>query len=235
MVDPTDFQTNSSSSSFLSPGEQWAKTPSSSVKKTRLGLSLVFFGTITAIAFFVVIPICLLFMGTKAYNDSGVANVATLFGILMGSFVTIVSPAFCLAVPAESGAKKFLIGSIIFYLICLAYSTVQFIAPTALPEIVFYGGDFFTALGFFMFIIFLKRLSAYVGRNDLSARGKTVLIAYIFIQAALLGVLHLFVLIPFLFFIIAVTMGLIIFSICFVIMYLKLINDLRNTLLKENY
>jgi hypothetical protein len=218
--------------SFIS-GRQWAQTISPSLKNTRLGLTLVFFGTLVTIIFIAVVLICSLLMGSKIYNDNGAKFTATILGLLLGIFVKIIGPVLCLAVPAESGVKRFLVGSIVLDLIAIVYTIVQIIFPMALLSIVFYITRFCSIISLFTFVYFLKTFSEYIGRDDLSALGKKVLIGYLIVPVGIIAVLLLLFVVP-LFFVVVAYMGLFILIICIFVMYLNLINGLRRALVKEN-
>ena len=58
-------------------------------------------------------------------------------------------------------------------------SIVYIIAPTAFPPIVFYVIGICPFIGFLLFLVFIKKLSEYIGRYDLAARSKTVLIVFL--------------------------------------------------------
>ena len=209
MAESNDSQISHSTSKTLASGVQWAQTDSPSLKKTRLGLSLVFFGTVITIIFIAVVLICSLLMGSKAYNESAVKIAATILGISLAIFVNIVGPLLCLAVPAESGSKRFLVGSIVLDLIAIVNSTVQVIAPMVIPSIVFYIIRLCGIIGLFIFIYFLKKLSEYIGRDDLAARGKKVLIGYLIVPVGIFALAFLLFVVP-PFFLVVASMGLVI-------------------------
>jgi hypothetical protein len=221
MADPLNPQTSLLTKTTLAPGVQWAQSNSPSLKKTRLGLSLI---TIT-------IVICVigilafsfgsaLFMVTKYYESNGIKVTISVLYILIDSLLFVVGPYFCLAVPAESGAKGFLAWSIVLSLISIISSIVYIIAPTAFPPIVFYVIGICPFIGFLLFLVFIKKLSEYIGRNDLAARSKTVLVVFLIYSAINLSALAM----P-LKFLVALVAGLV-----FLIMYFSLLDALRLSL-----
>jgi hypothetical protein len=172
-------------------------------------------------------------MGRKSFNESGAKDIVIILGILLAIVANFIGPILCLSVPAESGSKRFLVGSIVLYLISIVITIVHDISPMAFPSIFFYISIFCRIISYFIFIYFLKKLSEYVGRDDLSAQGKKVLIGYLIIPVGILaGFLLGFVIDPF--FAVTALMGLFIFVICIFIMYINLINGVRKTLVKEN-
>jgi hypothetical protein len=179
MADPLNPQTSPLTETTLAPGVQWAQSNSPSLKKTRLGLSVI---TLSI----VIMLICtigmylgmMLLMGTKDF-EKGIKVTLPVLDILMPSLICVVGPVFCLAVPAESGAKGFLAGSIVLYLVRIVTSIVQLIAPLVFPSVVFNIIGICGFIGFLMFIVFLQKLSQYIGRNDLVTRSKTLLIIYL--------------------------------------------------------
>jgi hypothetical protein len=231
MADPLNPKKSRHTASTLTPGVQWAQSNSPSLKKTRLGLSLVFFGTLITIIFIAVILTCSQLMGSKYFNESGAKVVATILGLLLAIFIKIIGPGLCLAVPAESGSKRFLLGSIVLDLIAIVNTTVQIISPMAIPSIYFYFIELCNIISVFIFIYFLKKLSEYIGRGDLSIRSKYIMKGYVLCAAIVLGIyIVLFLTGSFLFFLVVAFMGVFFFFIYLFLTYISLINDLRKAL-----
>ena len=221
MTDPLNPQTSPQTETVLAPGVQWAQSNSPSMKKTRLGLSLI---TLTI----VITLICtigmffgmMLLMGTKGFDEKWIKVTITVARILAASLIYVIGPIFCLAVPAESGAKGFLAGSIVLNLISIVTSIVQVITPMAFTNVVFNIIGICGFIGFLMFIIFMQKLSEYIGRYDLVTRSKTVLILYIIFVVIVMCTFAMSLM-----FLAAAVAGIISF-----IMYWYLVDDLRKAL-----
>jgi hypothetical protein len=233
MTDPLNPRTSFLTETTLSSGVQWAQSNSPSLKKTRMGLSLVFFGTITSMILSLIALLCFQLMGSKIFNESGAKVIVTILGTSLAVVANIIGPFLCLSVPAESGSKKFLVASIVLHLIMIVNTIVQAISPMALPLIVFYFTRLCGIISLFIFIYFLKKLSEYVGRDDLSVLGKKVLIGFFSVPAGIIAAFLLFFVVhPF--FAVMASMGLFIFIICIFVMYINLIYSVRKSLVKEN-
>jgi len=158
------------------PGVRWLQDPSPSLRQTGLGLSLVFYGIVTML-------ICLLLI----VFFSVVAMVAVSpmlllllvpagLGILVASILMLIGPIICLAVPEETGAKGLILGSVICQLINLVGSVVNAIAPNLFPPPVLIVLGLCGIAANVLFVLFMKKLSEYIGRLDLAARARNVLI-----------------------------------------------------------
>jgi hypothetical protein len=164
----------------LAPGERWAREMSPSLRRTGLGLALVYYGIIlmllSSIAMFV-LPFVLWQGG--GLHAMGTANTAVLIaglGLVLASILIFVGPLVCLAVPADTGAKRFLIGSVVFQMANVAYAIGGRFAPRLATPVVGIALAMLGLVGFVLFVLFMKRLSEYIGRRDLAARARNVLI-----------------------------------------------------------
>ena len=167
------FTTNITSkmAATFASGKEWAQGNSPSVKKTRFGLSLVLIGYVVMIISGLCVAFgVMIFFGPNGLKDKGVMSTIALLRILIACFIDVVGPVYCLAVPAESGTKRYLMMSIFFNLIGIITSIVQLLAPMIFSSIFIRPFGFFGYIGTFMFIIFLKKLSEYIGRDDLGQR-----------------------------------------------------------------
>jgi hypothetical protein len=221
MADPLNFLPSFQTESTLASGIQWAQSNSQSLKKTRLGLSVITLSIV--IMLICIIGMCfglMLLMGTKGFDEEGIKVTITVLRILVVSLVYVVGPICCLAVPAESGARGFLAGSIVLNLISIATSIVHDLAPMTYPNVFFNVSGICGFVGFIMFIVFMQKLSEYIGRYDLVTRSKTLLIVYIILVVILMCTFAM----PLMFLAAAIV------GIIFFIMYFYLVDDLRKAL-----
>lgn len=163
---------------MVAPGVRWLQDPSPSLRQTGLGLSLVYYGIVTML-------LCILLMLLVAVVAMAASSPLFLLlmlpaglGILVANILTLVGPIVCLAVPEESGAKGLILGSVIFQLINLVASVLGAIAPRLLPQPLPVVLNLCGIVGYVLFVLFMKKLSEYVGRLDLAARAKNVLIGF---------------------------------------------------------
>ncbi|MGA2059326.1 MAG: hypothetical protein ABSG67_02505 [Thermoguttaceae bacterium] len=231
MTDFLNSQYTPQTTSTLSPGVQWAQTASPSLKKTRFGLSLVLWGyAIMIICMFGITFGIMISFGANGFKEKGLSDAISVLRILFAFFIDFVGPIYCLAVPTESGAKRFLMMSILFNLIGIINSIVHLLAPIIFSSIFIKPFGFLSFIGTFIFIIFLKKFAEYIGRDDLGSKGKKILIVYIifFVMEICTFEISIFPkgLTALLFFLGAIT-GLIYF-----LLYITLINDLRKSMIK---
>lgn len=226
----------------LSPGETWIASGSPGLAKTAKGLSTVYYG----IVFILLGAICgplLFFVAPPAAILAG-----GLF--FLGWAMLIIGPLLCLSVPAETGAKGLIVASVICQLANLVLSlghTVlgmtggeAMMTDDAQAIVVENGGNAsvivvqliagaLSILYITLFVLFMKKLAEFVGREDLSRRARNVLIlfAITFVFGILIGVastgvmpqVAAFVMLP---------MG--ILALVGFVMYANLINALRKVI-----
>jgi len=137
------------------------------LRKTGYGLRLIYFSFLPMA--FLVVAIC---------GPAFVAHANWLFSLIAGSSIVLISiltlfgSLMCTTVPPASGGKRLIIGS-------------TFLQALNIP-MVFAGAFrgisviFVLALGIstslFLFQLFLRRLSAHLGRDDLAGRASRVMI-----------------------------------------------------------
>jgi hypothetical protein len=100
--------------------------------------------------------------------------------IILGSIMLMVGPFFCLTAPPETGAR----GAIIASIVCQFLAILTTIAPylgLQLGGLANSIGSLMGTIGTVFFIIFLMKISLYIGRPDLHAKGRSI-----FILAAIL-------------------------------------------------
>ena len=168
------------------PGIEWMQTATGDFTKTRIGLSLVYFGILI-----VLMAIAVFTIGTVAatYTLYGprVTQVITLAGtagLLIGGLMIFVGPFFCLAVPAATRARGLIIGSVVCQALFLV--TVTLLLVLFLPETSVTLGMVLAAtltpliviaifLSKVFFVLFMRRLAIFIGRMDLAERARNIL------------------------------------------------------------
>lgn len=198
-------------------GAKWIGKNPAALSKTALGLSLVYYGIILSLLSTIL---------TFAAFFIPFGLIITLSGFMIGSVMMFVGPIFCLSVPAETNAKGLIVGTVVLQLINFS--------ATVLPAV---GVDFglfspfaqmFGVLAAICFILFMRRLSQFIGREDLASRaGRVLMLGSVTVVAAIGGFVAMFVLTPvaaFSFLVISVMM-----LIAFV-MYANLVNALSKAL-----
>jgi len=106
--------------------------------------------------------------------------------MLVGYLLVLIGPLFCLAVPAESGSKGFIIGSVVCTLASLAPLATTWLGIRFTP-FDSSASSVISTLGAILFMLFLRKLSLYIGRPDLARRAMAVLISAIVICVLLIG------------------------------------------------
>jgi hypothetical protein len=148
--------------------------------------------------------------------------------VLLGMILNFIGPIVCLAVPSETGAKGFIIASVIFQLFNVVSSIGHFFAPTPTMNLIFRGLGLLGIVGFVCFVLFMKKLGKFIDRTDFVVRANNILYGWIVLivlgVAAFLGVLAEFPLLGLLGFVVAIG-ALIVF-----VMYVNLIDALRKAL-----
>ncbi len=155
---------------MTSPGAEWAVNDSPALRRTGLGLSLVYYGIITLLLTATVGAIVVPFLLPKAPMVLIVVGIAIMAGFLL----LVIGPILCLAVPSESGAKGFILGSVTLQVINVAFSVAQQFA--GIPQALIPVTQLVSIVSAILFVMFMKKLAEYIGRPDLAKRAQNVLI-----------------------------------------------------------
>ena len=146
--------------------------------RAQLGLGFIYHGILAIVFAFVVSVLLALCLGVPPLLVMLPGGAA-----LLGIILVFIGPLFCLTVPAESRAKWLVVASVCCQLGAVGLAAVTGIATVAIrpPEILvflLYGTALLLGIiGFLVFVEFLKRLSEYILRNDLTARAGNLLTA----------------------------------------------------------
>jgi hypothetical protein len=213
----------------LAPGAQWMRSGSVSLRQTYWGLSLIYYGIILILlAIISMFPVMSL-LGPRGGNLEllGILMIGINLTFLAGAILIFIGQLVCLAVPAETGAKGFIVAAVGFQVINIGASIVQTVMPGVFSPLGALGVGLLGLLGYVFFILFLRKLGEYIGRLDFVQRAMNILYGMILIIVVgvvaggavwfhpIFGLLILAVAIG----------GLIVF-----VMYVNLINALRKAL-----
>lgn len=185
---------------------EWLRAGDPSLQKVARGLGMIYTGTITIILAILGGLILGLVMAFAAGGGGGmfvflVAGLAALIGIIM----VIVGTLMCLATPEETGAKGFILASVVLYIVGFCASVVGYLVGSDPVSMV---GTLASLAANILFLLFLKQLSEFIGAIPLAERAKLLLILWGvtvglqiivalggFVQLPLLGLLALVVVI----------------------------------------
>ena len=240
------FASPTSVDTDATPLAAWASDDASGLRYVRIGLQMVYVGIcgilICAIAI-AGIAVAAGQMVGPAGPAGPAADIVGVWGIAMISmmiaafccwFLLVLGPWFCLGVPTATGAKGLIIGSVLCSGVGLLYSVA--VAITLVPQSATIGmvANVLGAVGSVLFILFMRRLAVYIGRDDLVRRANRVLIlgAVMFAAGLAFGILGvgaiaagalnpLLILLP----VILLILGLVLF-----VMYANLVNYLRKAI-----
>jgi hypothetical protein len=210
------------------PGTEWMQGVSPSLTKTGWGLSLVYYGIVLVLLCAMVAGVSAAISGGKPGMAAVVSSVAFL-GILLGFLLLFVGPLMCLAVPAESGAKGFVIGSVLLQVPSLLSAIFYQILPRVSPVAVSAVVQILGMISFVLFVLFLKRLAQYIGRADLCRRARNILVGLailLSLGAVYVALLYSRILSIDIIYMFPLGIGVLIVF----VMYANLVNDLRKTL-----
>ena len=166
------------------PGIEWMQTATGDFTKTRIGLSLVYFGILI-----VLLAVAVLTIGNVAAQYALYAPHATRMitlagtaGLLIGGLMIFVGPFFCLAVPAATRARGLIIGSVVcqaLFLVTVTLLLVSFLPITLVTLGMVLAAPLISLIAIFLsnifFVLFMRRLAIFIGRMDLAERARKIL------------------------------------------------------------
>ena len=147
------------------------------VRRTATGLGLVYYGTLLMLLTYVVATAALVLMADA--RQVTFPMIVGGSGVLVGGLLIFIGQILCVAVPSESGARALILGSVTLQVTGLLVTLATSLAIGADrrgPGKLF---GLFGVIAALLFIMFLKRLSHYIGRNDLGNRAGKVLILFL--------------------------------------------------------
>ncbi|MDG2220068.1 MAG: hypothetical protein P8L85_01725 [Rubripirellula sp.] len=145
---------------------------------------------------------------------------------MIGSILMFVGPLFCLTVPAETNAKGLIITAVVLQII----NIVAVLLPFAGVDLAGFDSfvQIFSVLSSIFFVLFMRKLAIFIGREDLAKRASNILVGGLvsFFGAIASGVLA-FLIGP------AISLMLLVFAIVGIVifvMYANLVNTLSKAL-----
>jgi len=156
---------------------EWMANQPVALSNTALGLSLVYYG--------IVLFLFSLILGMLAGFFLPVVALLALPGILIGPILMFVGPLFCLTVPAQTNAKGLIIATVVLQL-------ANYVA-IFLPMFGFDFGEFqpfmqtLNLLSNICFLLFMRKLALFIGRDDLAGRASRILIGGIVVFVGIIA------------------------------------------------
>jgi hypothetical protein len=197
------------------------------LRRVASGLNLVYWGIgIVLLAILVGIIGGAL---TAVLGKAAVLIVAILpAGVIVGTIVGFVGRLFCLAVPPQTGAQGLIYGAVVCDVVAVALALGQFVTESTLVQ---GASNLLSLTATILFILFLKRVSQFVGRMDLAAKAKSLLVLGITLFAVAFGGALLAVAAPPL--LILVGLAILVLALVLLAQYLGLLRDLRLAILAQ--
>ncbi|MCO6043976.1 hypothetical protein NG895_08655 [Aeoliella sp. ICT_H6.2] len=157
------------------PEVVWAAEQPEALRKVKLGLTLVYIGICGMLLCVAVLAPLLMF----SLGASRIELVALLgLAVLVFSVVMLVGQIFCIAVPAESGARPFAISAVVLEVVCLLAMVLGTIATVVgmLATVGAIGQALANVGSVTCFLLFLRKVAQYIERPDIAARAMRALI-----------------------------------------------------------
>jgi hypothetical protein len=154
-----------------SPGQRWISVKSPELRRTGVGLALVYYGIVILLVSLIAGAFAIPFFGVEFIIVFGI-------GALAGLLMMIIGPILCLSVPEETGAKGFIIGSVCCQLLNLGVNIGSSFFPeeAIVPTVVEGVGSLVGLIGGMLFVMFMRKLALFINRDDLAGRAKTILV-----------------------------------------------------------
>ncbi len=190
------------------PDISWIPTWTGDLGRTGTGLKLVLLGTIfVPVSVLVLLIGGALFVVTSVVHDwisrqaagvlvwmGGGAELLALIGILVGGLMLFVGAFRCLSAPAAARGRGLIIGSVVCQTLAgITYfgSFLPMISRLEVPTsiIIAIAG----LASHILFVLFMRRIAAFIGRMDLVARARNILIGAALMAScvAIQGIAHL--------------------------------------------
>jgi hypothetical protein len=175
MSDPNPYA--APQSELAAVAAAWVAIDSPSLRQVGLGLQWVYSG----ICLMLLGMICLI--GCAVFSAVMPLIVGSIVVIVIGVLLQLVGPMFCLAVPRESRAMPWIVGSVV----CLCVSVILAITTWAGFVLAWVFAVPAGTLANVLFLVFLRKLSLFIGRLDHARRALTVVISTVVLVAILMG------------------------------------------------
>jgi hypothetical protein len=171
MYDPTNPYASPMSTEMNPVAIQWLGTPSPSLLKVARGLGLIYAGI--CLALLGVIGGAVLMAVVRSLEMFQLVGLVTGICVVVAWILNITGTLFCLATPEESGAQGMIYASAAAMGISLLLKIAE--ALTAIPPGVRLLAGLAAIVSGITFLVFMKRLATFVGRQDLARRAQSIL------------------------------------------------------------
>ena len=172
----------------LVPDDERMQPGTGDLTKTGTGLTLVLFGILSVLVSAAVLGIGVVLAGLAFTTGSMALNWAGGGGLILGGagcfiggLMMFVGPFRCLSAPAAVRGRGLIIGSVV----CQTLVGVMVLGMGMAPSII----AMYTSLtSHVLFVVFMRRIAEFIGRLDLAARARNILICGA-IMASCIGIL----------------------------------------------
>lgn len=153
--------TEAVSNSDLTAGEQWIRKPSRSLKQTRLGLNLFFYGGVL---------VCIAAFGVLYFEFSTemlslVMNALPVIA-LTGNLMIFAGTILCLSMPTAVNSRGLLIGAAVGFFAKIIFAGTVFCGPGFLGLPLALCLKLAGYVGLILFALFLRKLMLFINRPN---------------------------------------------------------------------
>jgi hypothetical protein len=149
------------------------------LRTTGIGLSLVYYGII-------VMLLTVIFMFFSAFVVPAFPTLGVSFLVIPGILVLICAVVIfagqvtCLAVPSQTGAKVYIILAVVLQVLSIVQYALSFIAQRlpglSLPQPIMTVFDVISSTHILFFVLFMRAIGKYLGRQDIVDKARNVII-----------------------------------------------------------
>lgn len=222
-----------------SEGSTWVNSGGKSLRKVAQGIKLVYYGIVLMLVAIILVVLAMILSNLlESLAILAVGGIAAAALLVVAAILNFVGPIVCLAVPAETRSKGLITGSVIFQLLNLVVGifvqVAQRLEAIAASWLVTaqLGSSMIGATAFILFILFIKRLAQFIGRDDLAQRAGTVLNTWILLFILLMAGTIVLAVAPLgaLFILLPAAVA----AIIVLVVYVKLIESMKNALASKS-
>lgn len=145
--------------------------------KVRTGLSLVYYGIcgiLLSVLLLVIVSVLRVPGGMAGMGPMQIAMVLFAIAIMLFMLMMLIGEAFCIAVPAESGAKGLAVAAFLLailpFLSGIAGVVIGRSGNPALGQMISNIGSLVQPLSLLCFVLFLRQTAIFIGRRDVAGR-----------------------------------------------------------------
>lgn len=142
-----------------------------------MGMALVYFGIVLMLLTVLLVGIGGPLLGKRPETLEQIFRAGAL--MMLASFVlTTVGPMLCLVVPKRSGAKVYVAVSVVLLMVSVISTGMRLLGIRILAAELYGLTLFTTLLGWLFFLVFLRKLSLYIGHAKHASRASTIMTGY---------------------------------------------------------